>query len=174
MLTRSGNACALLALFLSSCAGPDDPTEPVQVPSSARFELVSGVLGVRCGSLDCHGQLGRSLRIYSPTGLRLDADAFPSLDAGVASDAEALANYRATVALEPEVLALVVAEHGKNPERLTLVRKARGSENHKGGAAIALGSAADRCILSWLSSAIDEAGCRDGALLLRPDAGAPR
>jgi hypothetical protein len=161
---RSG-ACAILALYLVGCTGPSDPTEQLAVQSSAHFELVSGVLGTGCGSLDCHGQVGRSLRIYSQAGLRLDPEAFPSLDGGTVSSVEIEANYQAVIALEPEVLALVLRDHGENPERLTLVRKGRGSESHKGGAAIAVGSTSDRCILSWLSSALDETACTDGAMI---------
>jgi hypothetical protein len=163
-------AGALLASYMAGCGGPASPTERVPVATRERFELVSAVFGARCGSLDCHGQPGRSLRIYSQLGLRLDADEFPGLEAGVVSEGEVEGNYWAAVALEPEVMALVVCDQGNNPERLTLVRKARGAENHKGGAAIAVGSAADRCLLSWLSSAVDGAACAEGALVIRPDA----
>jgi hypothetical protein len=134
---------------------------------------VSGVLGTGCGSLDCHGQVGRSLRIYSQAGLRLDADAFPNVDGGTATSPEIEANYQAVIALEPEILALVLRDHGDQPERLTLVRKGRGSESHKGGVAIAVGSTSDRCILSWLSSALDEAACTDGALIPPRPAASP-
>jgi hypothetical protein len=166
-------ACALLMLVTAACAGPANPTERVAVATRARFELVSGVLGARCGSLDCHGQVGRSLRIYSQLGLRLADNEFPGLEAGVVSESEVEANYRASVSLEPETMALVVRDEGRDPERLTLVRKARGSENHKGGAAIAAGSAADHCVLSWLASDVDDLACGEGALVTRPDAGLP-
>ncbi|HWZ92999.1 MAG TPA: hypothetical protein VNW92_29240, partial [Polyangiaceae bacterium] len=90
---------------------------------------------------------------------------FPNVDGGTASSAEVEDNYQSVITLEPEILALVLREHGDQPERLTLVRKGRGSEAHKGGAAIAVGSTSDRCILSWLSSTLDEAACTDGALI---------
>jgi len=167
--TRDG-ACAALSLLVLACAGPSDPTEHLQVPTLERFELVSGMLGARCGSLDCHGQVGRSLRLYSRAGLRRDPAAFPNVDAGVVSETEVDDNYRAAITLEPEVLALVVRDQGANPERLTLLRKARGAENHKGGAAIALGSPSDRCLLSWLSGQVEQASCEAGALVVRPDA----
>ena len=165
---------ALLGALGTGCAGPDNPSELQQVATRARFELVSGMLGAHCGSLDCHGQVGRSLRLYSQLGLRLNPAEFPSLDAGLVSESEVEANYRAAVALEPELLALVVREHGQNPERLTLLRKARGAEEHKGGAAIARGSAADQCLTSWFASQVDETACAEGTLLTRPDAGFPR
>jgi hypothetical protein len=166
-----GGTYAALALLVLACAGPNDPTEHLQAPTRERFEFVSDMLGARCGSLDCHGQVGRSLRLYSRTGLRRDPAAFPDIDAAVPSDAEVEDNYRAAISLEPEVLALVVRDQGANPERLTLLRKARGAENHKGGAAIALGSPSDRCLLSWLSSQVEQTSCEAGALLIRPDAG---
>jgi hypothetical protein len=167
-------AAAAFAMLLAACAGPADPDEQLQVPTRARFELVSGVLGTRCGSLDCHGQVGRSLRIYSQLGLRLDQDAYPSPMSEAISDEEVLANYQSAVTLEPEQLALVVRDHGANAERLTLVRKARGTEQHKGGSPIAIGDPADVCLLSWLAGGVDSAACTAGALQPpRPDAGFP-
>ncbi len=165
--------CLGLALFALACAGPSNTTEQVQVATRTRFELVSGVLGARCGSLDCHGQVGRSLRIYSQLGLRQDADDYPGLEAGIVSETEVEANFRAATTLEPEIMAAVVSDQGRNPERLTLVRKARGSEDHKGGQAIVTGSTSDRCILSWLASDVDDSACTEGALVVRPDAPLP-
>jgi len=157
----------VVALLLAACAGPADRDQLLQVPDRARFALVSGALGTHCGSLDCHGQVGRNLRLYSQAGLRLDA--YPSLEIPV-SDAEVLADYQSVVALEPEQLALVVRDHGADPERLTLVRKARGREHHKGGTAVVVGDAVDRCLVSWLAGDVDDAACTDGAMLpVRPD-----
>ena len=159
----------LTVCVLTGCAGPIDPAESVQIATRDRFELVSGVLEASCGSLDCHGQVGRNLRIYSQLGLRQDASKFPGLGAGVVSAREIESNYRAATSLEPELLSLVVRDQGKDPERLTLIRKARGAEEHKGGKAIVSGGAADRCLISWLASRVDESACADGAVIARPE-----
>ena len=166
--------CALMVCVLAGCAGPIDATESLPIATRDRFELVSGVLEASCGSLDCHGQVGRNLRIYSQLGLRQDTSEFPGLDAGVPSAREVDSNYRAATSLEPELLSLVVGDQGKDPERLTLVRKARGAEEHKGGKAIATGGAADRCLISWLASRVDESACAEGAVIARPDVVPPR
>lgn len=156
----------LLVLALPACGSNDREQVDFEVPSRLGFEPVSQMLHLRCGSLDCHGQLGRNLRLYGQYGLRDDPDDVPGGDP--TSAYEHARNYDSVVSLEPELLALVAAEGGAHPERLTLVRKARGSEEHKGGSALATGSDADRCLLSWLSGSVDATACAAGSLLERP------
>ncbi|MFO0571755.1 MAG: hypothetical protein U0263_39385 [Polyangiaceae bacterium] len=148
----------------SACSPPEkDARETFRTPDEAAFARVSAVLEARCGSLDCHGQMGRSLRIFGRNGLRASRDDVSGADAGVPTrPEEELANYASVVALEPEILDRVVVEGGKSPERLTLVRKARGSEHHKGGRAWEEGGAADRCFVSWLRGKVDTAACEQG------------
>lgn len=167
MRARTCAAGAALVLLLGACAGPAERDERRAVPGQAGFALVSGALGVHCGSLDCHGQVGRSLRLYSQAGLRLEA--YPSLVIPV-SDAEVLADYQSVVSLEPEQLALVLRDHGADPERLTLIRKARGREHHKGGAQVVVGDVVDRCLVSWLADDVDMPACTEAGMLpVRPD-----
>ena len=111
----------------------------------------------RAGSLDCHGETHRNLRLYGYGGLRLDPATLPEFDI---TDAEIDADYDAVIALEPEKMADLVRENGNAPERLTLVRKARGAEDHKGGNPIIAGDDADRCLVTWLASATDVAACQ--------------
>jgi len=155
------------ALFVGGCSIPVESTGPLAQPDRETFPLVLDALDRRCGTLDCHGHKERNLRFYSGTGLRLDPGAVPG--SGTTSAAEYDATYRSFVGLEPEVMGWVVAEGGRNPERLTLVRKARGSEDHKGGAALREGDAADRCLTSWLSPSIDEARCLESVPYLPPE-----
>lgn len=162
---------ALLGLLLAACAGPEDQRKRVDVASREHFELVSEMLGARCGSLDCHGQVGRNLRLYSRSGLRLDPAAVPEADAGVGTDAETEANYRSVIALEPELLRLVIEDGGEQPERLTLIRKARGTESHKGGQALVPTSSGDNCLVSWLQGNLNGLACLEGARLSRPNPG---
>lgn len=67
---------ALTALFL--CAGAcDAPSEPVQRITAGDRELyasyVQPYLETGCATLDCHGDLGHPLRLFSELGLRSEA-----------------------------------------------------------------------------------------------------
>ena len=142
-----------------SCAPSPDPNTrvPIVAPDLGSFQPVSAFLDHRCGSLDCHGQVGRNLRIFGYEGLRLNPTDVPGGSPTTA--AEIRANYDSVVGLEPEVMTAVVEDGGAYPERLTLVRKGRGTEHHKGGALVMIGDAQDRCVTSWLAGALDRDAC---------------
>jgi hypothetical protein len=151
-------SAALLATGLACAPSPDPNARvPLVAPELGSFEKVSPFLDHRCGSLDCHGAVGRNLRIFGHEGLRLDPADVPG--GGPTTATEVKANYDSVVGLEPEVMSAVVEQGGANPERLTSVRKARGTENHKGGALIVAGDAQDRCLTSWLAGALAQWAC---------------
>jgi hypothetical protein len=137
----------------------------IDAPSGSedQFGIVADYLEHRCGSLDCHGQIGRNLRIWGCEGMRLDPKAVPicsvPLGGSATTAAEHQATYRSLVGLEPAVMSEVVAGHGLHPELLTFVRKARGLEAHKGGVLITPGDDQDECITSWLSGETDVVAC---------------
>ena len=56
----------------------------------------------RCGALDCHGQVGRPLRLYSASGLRKNTGAKGARDTRPTQPDELLDNYFSVVGLEPE------------------------------------------------------------------------
>jgi hypothetical protein len=147
------------ALIGFACApSPDSNARvPIVAPDLGSFPPVSAFLEHRCGSLDCHGQVGRNLRLLGHEGLRLDPADVPGGTPTTA--AEIQANYDSVVGLEPEVMAAVVTDGGAHPERLTLVRKGRGTEHHKGGALVMVGDAQDRCLTSWLAGTTDGDAC---------------
>ncbi len=181
-LASSFAAASFVAIFAASvsssgCANVEtDRITDVQGPSFDDFETkgVSGFLEVRCGSLDCHGQAGRPLRIYSGRGLRADNDAgFYSGSSGT-SHAEVVQNYYAVMGLQPEVLRRVVEGARRisdgetltadeafdaDPARLYLVTKPRNQIVHKGGAVVAVDSPGDKCMRTWLTLATDQASC---------------
>lgn len=134
------------------------------------FEVVSEVLGARCGSLDCHGAAGRPLRLHHHHGLRLDPDDSP--DGGVTRQAEHDANFLAVTGLEPEILEEVVAGE-RPPTDLTLVRKALGHEKHRPGAVLREDEPAARCIIGWLEGRLDVALCAAASTFERPASDAP-
>lgn len=149
----------VLAVAALACAPAPDPNARVATvaPDLASFPPVSAFLEHRCGSLDCHGQVGRNLLIVGHEGLRLDPADVPGGSPSTAAEIES--NYRSLVGLEPEVMAAVVEDGGAQPERLTVVRKARGTEHHKGGALVTIGDDQDRCLTSWLAGAVDVGAC---------------
>jgi hypothetical protein len=135
---------------------PDDRLTLLR-PSREAFPPVGNFLVARCGSLDCHGQVGRNLRLYGNDGLRLDPKTLVA--SSVTTEAELDEDYRSVVALEPEAMNEVLAEGGAHASRLTLIQKPRGEQQHKGGILIVAGDAQDRCILSWLASNVDKDAC---------------
>jgi len=111
---------------------------------------VDAVLEKRCGSLDCHGQMGRALRIFSQDGLRLlslDAANLPGVQP--TTPTELVANYQAVIGLQPELMTEVVQGNAP-PTALLLLRKPLQLERHKGGPVMAEGGNAYNCIVSWL------------------------
>lgn len=159
----SSSALALIAcaVGLAAC-GPDNVVETSRMPEEADFAAVSAALGVRCGSLDCHGMAERNLRLYGEFGLRLGENDVPGGEETTPDEHHE--NYLALITLEPEAMAKVA--RGAPVTGLTLVRKARGAEAHKGGAPFPSGTVGDRCLVSWLEGQVDQASCSEAALLL--------
>jgi hypothetical protein len=142
------------------------PGSSLAAPARATFAPVHDVLQTSCGTLDCHGQLGRSLRLYGGRGLRLRPTDNPADDPTTHEEYDQ--SYWSVIGLEPEVLSDVVTDHGQTPERLTLVRKARELEHHKGGRLFVAGDRRDRCLTSWLAGEVDLDACKAGKELVRP------
>jgi hypothetical protein len=168
----TGRVALLSLLFLSvlpSCASaPSDDRIGVIAPNGSEeaFGLpVGNFLGHRCGSLDCHGQPGRNMRVWGCEGMRLSPNDVSickrSLGGQSTTEAEHQATYRSVVGLEPTVMSEVVANHGKNPELLTLIRKPRGLESHKGGTLFVPGDDQDVCLTSWLSGRTNVTACNN-------------
>lgn len=120
---------------------------------------VSRVLERRCGTLDCHGQVGRPMRIYGQLGLRFvdDAGDYPG-DGTATTETEYTANYQAVIGLQPEIMSRVV-QFQLPPEALMLLRKPLQLERHKGGAVFVEGDDTYNCITSWLGGQTDYTSC---------------
>ena len=159
------------ALALAACSTPpsDSRYVPQSLPDQTSFPAVAELLVLRCGSLDCHGKVGRNLRLYGSAGLRLSPSDRP---VGPCHDtpAEDEQDYESVVGLEPEVMSAVVSGGGAHPEQLTMVRKARGSEAHKGGQIWSQGDDSDRCVTSWLAGKADAKACQSGMQAALPTA----
>jgi len=160
--------CAVLvSLYLAlGCSGPAADGRFVgYAPSLETFPPVGEVIGSHCGSLDCHGQKGRNLRVYSGNGLRID-----EVSGGATTPDEYSSTYDSLISIDPEVLSAVVQEGGQKPERWIVISKGRGREAHKGEVAMEANGEADRCVVSWLAALIDEAACTAAAEVLPPEA----
>ncbi len=162
---RLAGALALMAftgLAFASCVDASGITT-VKCPPEEDFKKVSPVLEQRCGTLDCHGNPARPLRIYGSIGLRApdkkevkNPNYFPG-GSEPTTDNEIALNYRALCGLEPELMNKVVTGALK-PEDLTLVRKPRLSEKHKGGRVWDQGKPGDRCLTDWLQATLYQPG----------------
>jgi hypothetical protein len=180
-LVSQRSVLAALAWITTSAGcvilNPGDGYELVTPPpgGTAAFKPVALFLDHRCGTLDCHGQVGRNLRLYGKEGLRLDPPSctatgmgglpstcnVPGIKPMTADELEA--DYRSAVTLEPEIMTEVVTQGGAQPDRLTLVRKPRAEEHHKGGQVITVGDDQDVCLTSWLAGAVDTTACANAA-----------
>lgn len=143
------------------------PDEELHLPSRSQFPLVLDAMERRCGTLDCHGTPGRNLRLYTGSGLRLDAKDIPGN--GQTTEAELDASYWSVQGLEPEIMSAVIADEGADPERLVMIRKARGTEHHKPGAIIQEDDDTDVCIRSWLKSKTSTTACQAAANFNAPE-----
>jgi hypothetical protein len=154
-----------VAIVASAGALLGSSTSCAHVPDETRFTLilqpdfntysqhVDNYLRRRCGTLDCHGQPGRALRLYGREGFRLyneDAGLISGLQA--TTPEETRANFQAIVGLEPEEMSRLIAMQGDETElkRLLFVRKPLRLERHKGGQAMAEDDPGYRCVRSWL------------------------
>lgn len=177
--TRRGRlarwAWALSVLFAlaaaTACEGEVSPLNgrlSLHAPPRAGFERVADALQPSCGTLDCHGQRDRNLRLFGGRGLRLDPAATPS--EGETQPAEYDADYWSLISLEPELLSTVVEEGGAQPERLILIRKGRETTRHKGGKLMQPGDPLDQCLLAWLRGNLAEGACSTASRLGPPSA----
>jgi hypothetical protein len=165
------NKRLLLTLVLVACSAPDSGALMAPPPTTrARLvpfqSLVSPVFEKHCGSLDCHGSIGRNLRIYSSNGLRLPNDAGLRTSFGDTSEQERTANYHAILGLEPERTEEVLA--GGDPYELLVLKKPLAIESHKGGQPIRRGDDSETCIVSWLRASdqapVDSNACTRAAI----------
>lgn len=146
------------ALTSLACGDHDArPSEALPLPSEETFFAVSSVLEPNCGTLDCHGDPARSLRIYGKRGLRANGSAF--VGEGDTAPSDIQATFRSVVSIEPERLSGVFSTRGAGVERWVVVSKARGRERHAGGIRMPEGSPGDRCLVSWASGSIDQSAC---------------
>lgn len=160
---------AIAAASIMSCSIATSEGEVGPLPDQKSFTdgKVSLFLERRCGALDCHGQVGRPLRIYSEYGLRLKPKSDGSRNTEQTTTDEQTANYLAVIALEPEELSKCFAA-GKDLEpdegcpvdayaTLQLLKKPLSLEGggirHKGGPIVSptFNDPGWTCLYQWAS-----------------------
>jgi len=169
-------AVAATAVVDSACTVSSKEIFTTQVGTAAnagdfRSAGVTTVFEKRCGSLDCHGNMARNMRIYSTGGLRLPNEAGAAPGQVATTIDEITANYLSITNLEPEQMTQVVA-HGADPDSLLILKKPLELERHKGGPAITRGDDAETCIVSWLKAgggnSVDKVSCGKAATFPNP------
>lgn len=145
MRARGAMICALLVAALAACEVDDQGEIVLPDRDAATFAAdVQPFLGSGCGSLDCHGDPGRPLRLYAVHGLRTSA----ALRGEEITDDELTANVAALAAQPVERLL------GK-PLAL-----ATGGMKHLGGDRWADSGVAEyRCFAAWLDGDTDATAC---------------
>jgi hypothetical protein len=162
---------ALVALATACSQAPSDARVGIYAPdgSEAVFGPVANYLGHRCGTIDCHGNEHRNLRIYSCNGLRAVATDVAECSrrrgGRTTTEQEHVLTYRSLVGLEPSAMTEVVAGGGADPDLLTFYRKARGIENHAGNQLIVPGDDQDVCVTSWLAGRTNLTACNNALAL---------
>jgi hypothetical protein len=150
-------AVALAAAGAGGCGGKYDSSEEpfLILPDEAQFTQQNGVsdfLTLRCAALDCHGQIGRPLRLYSANGLRFADGPGGARVVGGTSPDEKKQNYLAVIGLEPEGLTQVAVTEGEFND-LLLFKKPLDTEGggvrHKGGPVIRFQDDGWDCLTSW-------------------------
>ena len=148
-------------------------TTTIDAPAESTFKPMGDFMIRRCGTLDCHGQIGRNLRLYGEWGMRLASSDVPGQSPTTAAEYEA--DYETVIGLEPEILSQVVMQGGSNPTRLRLFSKPMGLLEHKGGtlipenpSVVLTNDPQYTCIVSWLSQSVNTMACQTATLMIMP------
>jgi len=161
---------ALTVVFCNACITSVDSgaQSPLALPDKDQFinQGVDAFMEKRCGALDCHGQIGRPLRIYSSNGLRMKDGPNGARDTRETQPEEKLANYYSVVGLEPEQISVSRVSEGAYDDFLLLKKPLSiegGGVRHKGGPVLRSTDSGFDCLITWISGAVNKAKCEDGA-----------
>ncbi len=157
----------LVAGIVVACASTPDTGEVTNIYTSADAFVdfagdpgtptnsgVVGFLSLKCGTLDCHGSMGRSLRIFSQYGLRLVDEAGDVPGGNPTTPAEIFADFISAISVQPELTSKVF--YGlDDPHSLLILRKPLGLERHKGGQVLSSGDNGDLCLTSWFEDGLE-------------------
>lgn len=150
---------------LGACV-QNEPSDIRVYPNREQFidGGVSAFMEARCGGLDCHGQVGRPLRIYGKNGLRFQTPENALRDTRDTTPEERLENYQSVIGLEPEAISDCVRTQGAYVDFQLLLKPLDDSGRgvrHKGGPVLRAGSNDPgwSCLFGWLAGAHDPQAC---------------
>jgi hypothetical protein len=164
-----------LLMGTTSCSIATENPDLGDLPDQKSFveSKVSLFMERRCGTLDCHGQPGRPLRIYSDWGLRLKPRDDGSRNGAATTSDEQRANYLSVVGLEPEAMETCFRTKGADKANFQLLLKPISLENggirHKGGPVLRPDNQDSgwQCLYGWVSGEVNKAECEKAADLLK-------
>lgn len=164
-------------VFGSACSSFDSSAiSRTNLPDRDQFitQNVSLFMERRCGALDCHGQIGRPLRIFSSSGLRMNDGKNGARDVSATTMEERVANYFSVVGLEPEEITIARDSAQNGQPRFTdflLLLKPlgidQGGVRHKGGSVLRSTDSGFDCMAFWIEgedAAKIKPKCDDGAI----------
>ena len=159
-----------MVVFGGACSSPDSASiSQLALPDRGDFKAaVSPFMEKRCGALDCHGQIGRPLRLYSQFGLRQKRGPNGTRDTSPTTADELTANSFSTVGLEPEAISSSLVSQGAFNDFLLLKKPLSlegGGVRHKGGPVLRSGDAGFDCLYSWISGKVNAPNCVEGGKL---------
>lgn len=166
-----GATIAGFVLAVSACGYDPNETTTLYLPDYEIYKTqIHQFMNQQCGTLDCHGQVGRPLRIYGQRGLRLFSDEAKLTPGGKPTEeAEYRDTYESIIGLEPEATRRVIACE-QDPSTLLLLRKPSGfapregntsdgeGERHKGGRVTTSSGVGYACLYGWLRAGCEEDG----------------
>ena len=129
---------------------------------------VSAMMESRCGGLDCHGQVGRPLRLYSARGLRLAVPDQDLRDTRQTTPEERNENYQSVIGLEPEGLSDSVMTQGEYVDHQLLLKPLDDEGGlgvrHKGGPVLqpTPNDPGWQCLFGWVKGEPNRQACADG------------
>lgn len=145
-------ALVIAAVFATGCTDTSRDPIPLEPGDEAVYTAeVQEYVGLRCASLDCHGDQGRALRIYAKYGLRELA----TLREQDVAPTEVAANVRAFAAMSG----------GLPADNLALLKglaASAGGIGHVGGDIwLATSDPGYQCLLAFLSGQSNATACAD-------------
>ena len=144
-------------LLLGACTDNTIVEEPIVLGNSTAYaELVQPYVGLRCSSLDCHGDSGRPLRIFAEDGLRLRDD----LREQPIAPEEIMRNVESFAGASPD---------SSSPEQHLALLKGlatdAGGFAHEGGDIWLIPDEPGyQCIRAWLAGSTDVQTARDACM----------
>lgn len=145
--------CVLSVLAFVGCTNTEQSEQTIEVGDEVAYGMwVEPYITLRCGSLDCHGDAGRPLRLYGGAGLRLR----PELRGDFTSAEENRASVLAFAGISPDASA-----GGEVSQHLALLKGlavSAGGLAHVGGDVWqSVEDMGYRCLEAWLRGQLMDA-----------------